>query len=59
MDAKEVIKKCRNICNSDSEVILVRNSVQISELCSMRDRFKADFLTKEEISDLIDYICTS
>ena len=59
MNAKDVINKWRNICNSDEEAVIIRNSLQITELCGMRDRFDSDFLTKEEISLMIDYICTS
>ena len=59
MKNREVNNKWKDLCNSDREVALIRNSVQIIELCGMRDRFKSDFLTREEISIMIDYICTS
>ena len=58
MNTKEVIGKWKSICSSNRQKDLIRQSVQVIELCGMRDRCVSEFLTRHEISQIIEYICT-
>ena len=56
VDIKEIYKNWRLICQSESEVI--RQVIQVKELCALRDRNVSEF-TNREICDIIEFLCTS
>ena len=58
MNTKEVIGKWKFICGSSRQKELIRQSSQIIELCGLRDRCTSEFLSRGEISQIIEYICT-
>ena len=58
MNTKEVTDKWKRTCNSVRHSELIRQSAQLVELCGWRDRTTSEFLTRSEISEIIEYICT-
>ena len=56
LDSKTVIDDWKNLCQVQHEEI--RLSDQIKELCYMRDTYQQHMLSREEIKDLIDTLCT-
>ena len=59
MDVKDIYKQWNDKCSTDIHIALIRQAIQVKELCQMRDRYDNELLSKEEISQIVDYICTS
>ena len=57
LDVKQIYKQWNDTCNDELHTPIIRQAMQIKELCQMRDRYSNEHLTREEISDIIEYIC--
>ena len=59
LDVKQIHKQWNEACKDELHMSLIRQVAQIKELCQMRDRYNNELLTREEISQIIEYLCTS
>ena len=59
LDVKEINNEWNDACQNEVHIPLIRQVVQIKELCEMRDRYDNELFTREEISQIIEYLCTS
>ena len=59
LDVKQICKQWNDTCNDEFHAPLICQAIQIKELCHMRDRFCNEYLTREEISEILEYICTN
>ena len=59
LDVKQIYRQWNDVCKGEQHIPLIRQAVQIKELCYMRDRYYNENFTREEISEIIEYLCTS
>ena len=56
LNVKNVLEKWERNCESDDDIVRVVE--QVKELCKIRDRYKEEFLSREQCSDIIEFLCT-
>ena len=59
LDVKQICKQWKDTCNNEMHAPLIRQAIQIKELCQMRDRYSIEYFTREEISEIIEFLCTN
>ena len=59
MDVKQIYRQWNDVCSNEIHKDIVRKAEQIKELCQMRERYTNELFTNEEISQIVEYLCTS
>ena len=59
MDVKQIYRHWSDVCSNEVNKDVIRKAEQIKELCQMRERYVNEHFTKEEISEIVEYLCIS